>query len=265
MATIWTTYAWKDNENGDVDYISQELEVAGLKVKLDRWELRAGHRLWDQIANFITDPKLCDAWLIVATQNSLVSEPCREELAYALDRALSSRGKDFPVIAVFPAAVDFTLIPPAIRTRLFVSLTDADWKERIIAAAEGRPSVIEKAKVDPYFCRIHEFPDGDVPYAIEVRPRAGVWAPFLAAIRREEKDDVSPRIMIGPANNPQSGGVLFMYSEGSSRDGAFYCYQANNEATPTQSYYVWCKGLPTMLLFGIAHSPTQYVVNLSRV
>ncbi len=33
MATIWITYAWADNQSGDVDFIAQELVASGLKVK----------------------------------------------------------------------------------------------------------------------------------------------------------------------------------------------------------------------------------------
>src|SRR5258705_9124152 len=92
MATAWITYSWKDNQDGDVDFIAQELVRAGLAIKLDRWNIQAGKRLWEQIEKFITDADQCDGWIMYATQNSLASEPCREELAYALDRALSMRG-----------------------------------------------------------------------------------------------------------------------------------------------------------------------------
>src|SRR5688500_9638419 len=102
MATVWLTYAWADNDAGDVDYVAQALRDAGLEVKLDRWNLGAGRRLWDQIASFIQDPAHCDAWVLYATQNSLGSEPCREEYSYALDRALQSRGSTFAIIGVFP-------------------------------------------------------------------------------------------------------------------------------------------------------------------
>jgi hypothetical protein len=86
MAAAWITYAWKDNEQGDVDFIVQELVRAGLVMKLDRWNLQAGRRLWEQIDRFITDPNECDAWIFYATQNSLASEACREELAYRRGR-----------------------------------------------------------------------------------------------------------------------------------------------------------------------------------
>ena len=61
MATIWITYAWDDNKSGDIDFIAQELEQVGLNIKLDRWNIAAGKRLWDQIANFITSPNESDA------------------------------------------------------------------------------------------------------------------------------------------------------------------------------------------------------------
>ena len=147
MATTWLTYAWEDNKEGDVDFVAQELEQAGVSVKLDRWNLKAGKRLWEQIEHFIQDPQESDAWVLYATANSLGSEACKEEFAYALDRALRSRGQDFPVVGLFPGTVDEDLIPAGIRTRLYVSLTDPDWKERIKAAAPfygGNPSPIDK-------------------------------------------------------------------------------------------------------------------------
>jgi len=147
--SIWLTYAWDDNADGDVDFAAQELTDIGLEVKLDRWNLTAGKRLWEQIETFIQDSSKSDAWLLYATQASLGSEACREEFAYALDRALQTRGGDFPVIALFPAPVDRHLIPAGIKTRLFVSLTDPDWKERILAAAEKRQQHITRPQVEP--------------------------------------------------------------------------------------------------------------------
>ena len=44
------------------------------------------------------------------------SEPCLEEIAYALDRALRKRETDFPVIGIFPESLDRNIIPSAIAT-----------------------------------------------------------------------------------------------------------------------------------------------------
>ena len=88
MAKVWLTYSWEDNKNKDVDYLAQEMQSSGLSVKLDRWNLSAGKRLWEQIEIFICDPNQSDAWVLYATQNSLGSQKCKEEYSYALDRSL---------------------------------------------------------------------------------------------------------------------------------------------------------------------------------
>jgi hypothetical protein len=250
MATIWITYAWADNKDGDVDFIAQELERAGLKVKLDRWNLTAGKRLWEQIETFIQSTDQSDAWLMVATHNSLSSEPCKEEFAYALNRALGARGHAFPVIGLFPGPADDSLIPAAIKTRLYVSITDPDWKERIVAAAEGRTHAATRVAVDPFYLKVHAGLPGDRPFAIEVRPRAGVWAPFIAGILNGEKEAVDPFRIRGPRDHPTNTGMMTNAGEGTTPDGRHWLMVANDECTPTQSYYVWCRKLPSLLIFG---------------
>ena len=190
MAALWVTYAWADNRDNDVDFVVQELSAAGLTVKLDRWNIVAGKRLWEQLDNFIGNPKECDAWILYATGNSLGSGPCKEEFAYALDRALASRGQSFPVIALFPASVDSSLIPAGIRTRLHVSRRDVDWKERVVAATEGRQHVPTRATVEPFHLNVHRLAFGG--FAIEVRPRAGSWVPAVLAVPLQEVQRVQP-------------------------------------------------------------------------
>lgn len=266
--SIWITYAWNDNSDGDVDFCAQELVREGLVVKLDRWNLTAGRRLWEQIGDFIQDPSKSDGWLLYATQTSLGSEACKEEFFYAIDRALHTRGGDFPVIALFPTSVDTSLIPAGIRTRLFVSITDPDWKERIVAAVERRVSRITTPQVEPYFLKIHrwgEEPDNQ-SYVIEVRPRAGTWSPFLVGIPLNEKDEVSPQLIHGPSNQTSTSFacILFSQGEGPSQDGQLWLISAANEATPTHSYYVICKQLPSRLHFGQSGGAPQYEVTLGN-
>jgi hypothetical protein len=248
MATLWLTYSWDDNKSRDVDYLAQELESVGLTVKLDRWNLQAGRRLWEQIADFIQSPEQSDCWAIYATQASLGSEPCQEEFAYALDRALSSRGQAYPVIGIFAGPVDHSLIPAGIRTRLFVSTTDPDWKERIVAAAEGRAADISHSQVQPYEVKLHR--DGD-QWFIEMRPRAGTWSPFFAAIPATEAAEVEPDLSTAPQGRPIRGGALFSWHQGPSQDGRWLIIGAANEATPTLSYFLHCRNIPSRIAFGI--------------
>ena len=44
MNNLWLTYAWKDNEDKDIDFIIQELDKTTLKVKFDRRNLIPGQR-----------------------------------------------------------------------------------------------------------------------------------------------------------------------------------------------------------------------------
>lgn len=264
MAKIWITYAWDDNQHGDVDFVAQELGQAGVEVKLDRWNISAGRRLWEQIEGFITSPDQSDAWLLIATNNSLSSEPCKEEYAYALDRALRARGQNYSVIALFLGPVDQNLIPTGIRTRLYVSITDPDWNERIVAAGEGRLHNVQRPLIQPYYIQIHKHQTGLKPIAIEVRPRAGVWAPFVAAIPMSEKENVDPTIMIGPRDVPTNTGMLFNCGKGTSPDGKMYVMGAGNQATPTESYYIWCKTTPSTLIFGVNGRAPQFTVNLGN-
>lgn len=258
MATVWITYAWADNQHNDIDYVAQELGRAGLTVKLDRWNLGAGKRLWEQIETFICKSDQSDAWLLIATNNSLASEPCKEEFAYALDRALNTRGDAFPVIALFLTHTDPSLIPAAIRTRLHVSITDPDWKERIVAAVERRAHATSKLELEPYHVHVHHLQGQSKPIAIEVRPRAGVWAPFLAGIPISEKEKVQPTIMIGPREVPTNSGMLTNCGSGPSPDGSMWLMFAGNQSTPTESYYIWCMELPSKLLFGVNGRAPQF-------
>ena len=73
-----------------------------------------------------------------------------EELAYALHRALSNRGSGYPFIGILPGSIDLSLLPASIRTRLYVSLTDQNWIERIKAALEERPVDVFKPELMPF-------------------------------------------------------------------------------------------------------------------
>jgi len=186
-------FAWADNKDDQVTFIAQELRKAGLTVQMDAWTLGAGSRLWEQIEGYIANS---DAWVFVATHASLASQPCREELAMALDKALRTADNPFPVVGLFPGHVNMELIPTSIRTRLFVTLEQVDWIERIKAAAERRaPAIAEKA-IEPYLLKVHQ---QDGAFAIELRPRAGQWAPALVMVPLNECEDLQPQARIEPA------------------------------------------------------------------
>lgn len=270
MSTLWLTYSWKDNTANDVDFMAQEIKTTGVNVKLDRWDLAAGKRLWEQIGAKISDPSVCQSWGIYATQDSLVSEPCKEELYYALDRAISSRGEAFPIIGIFPSPIESSLIPPAIRIRLYVSLTDPDWKERVRAAVLGEKVSISRIEVLPYEVKIHTIdPTNYTPRAgldgktaIELRPRAGVWCPIFVGIPSSESERVNPELRRGPKGHVPAGCVLHGGTPQLSKCGTYWGMTAMDEATPTQSLYLICDSLPSRIKFGVNGGAPQYEINL---
>jgi hypothetical protein len=250
MPSLWITYAWTDNEDHDVDFLAQELGRAGLTVKLDRWNLPTGQRLWGHIADFISNPAQSDAWAIYATQRSLGSEACREELAYALDRALSFRSDVYPVIALFPGPVETSLLPASLRVRLCASTTDPGWKERIVAAVEHRAPAIDQQQVLPFVARAHPAPP-PFKHVFEVRPRAGVWDPFIFAIPAEEKDRIGMTIRPGPPRRvPSLAGIVMERGDGITPDGKWYFCLGYEPATPTHSYYAFVREMPSVFGFG---------------
>jgi hypothetical protein len=136
-APLWITYAWVDNKEGDFDYLISELQAAGVVAKFDKVALVPGQRLWDQIAKQITEGAI-SGWAYLVTPQSIASEPCREELAYALDRALRARDESFPLIGLL-RDVAINDVPAAIRVRLCIDLRDPAWAQAVVAAIEGRP------------------------------------------------------------------------------------------------------------------------------
>ncbi len=261
MPTIWITYAWDDNINGDVDFIAQELAGAGLRVKLDHWQIRSGKRLWERIDGFIQDETASHAWLLYATENSLGSESCREEFAYALDQVLSRRGEDFPVIALFAGPVEEISMPAGIRSCLNVSLSDPEWTERITAAVDRRSPSLLRPRLEPFTIEIYQPASGaDRRLVIEIRPRAGTWSPFFAAVPLAEKDRLLPRILYGPRGRVQKSAAPQTASEAPSHDDAWWVLFAQAGATPVQSYYIHCNERPSRLAFGVHGGRPQFIV-----
>src|SRR5690349_13983411 len=94
---LWITYAGVDNQQGNFDYLTQELGNVGIEARYDKIALIPGQRLWDQIAQEITQSPI-GGWASLVTANSLTSQACQEELSYALKRALEAKGAVFPLV-----------------------------------------------------------------------------------------------------------------------------------------------------------------------
>ncbi|MDZ7283502.1 toll/interleukin-1 receptor domain-containing protein [Sphingomonas sanguinis] len=243
MTKIWLTYAWKDNEEEDVDHIIAELSARGLDVGYDRVELLAGRRLWEQIDVAIKDPGVV-AWAIYVTENSLKSEPCQEELAYALDRALRTRGAKFPLIGLFPGNLDREIIPSAIATRLYVNLRTNDWAEQVVNAVKGARRGSQSPPT-PYGHALHKRPNG---YCLEVWPRTGTWSPSYGIVPEAEAEKLR-----GVSTGPR--GVLDgmrMVIDGEGYQNGVFGRVINNPVDAVNSLQINLAELPSWIEFGPA-------------
>jgi hypothetical protein len=109
------------------------------------------------------------------------------------------------------------------------------------------------AKILPYALTVHEPKTEKQKYKIEVRPQTGTWAPFIIAVPMAEKDTIKPSIYHGLKDDLAVASIMSVPQPGEfpSSDGKWWMMRANNEATPTQSYYLQCDVLPGEILFGV--------------
>jgi hypothetical protein len=247
VKTLWISYSWKDNSEGDVDFLAQQIAKAGVSVKLDRYVLQAGKRLWSQIEEHICNADECDAWCVYLTQNSLTSEAVLEEIGFAIDRALGSRGGAFPIIGINPGDVDRNIIPASLRSRLYVNLVDEDWLERVVASVENRQPNITKQNILPIFIKETIVENKNV---IEFRPRAGRWCPAFIAVPEAEYEAVSA-IMQGPSGLASLDGLIsssdFSYEDNNGRWSGKFVF---HNITPINSLYLGLSKKVSSVIFG---------------
>lgn len=240
---LWLTYAWKDNEDDDVDYVIQTLRSEGIEVKYDRVQLLAGRRLWAAIDRGISDPQSTDGWAIYLTKNSLQSEPCQEELSYALDRALRTKGGDFPIIGIFPAPVDRTLIPSSIATRLYVDLRQPDWSSKIYYGLK-REIFSSQKDVAPFVIKYHHNKNELI---IEIRSRAGRWYPAYFAVPESELPLVR-LASYGPAGSPPISAMVARRDV--VLDNGFRAVELSHSVDSQNSMYIYVNSEPSTFAFG---------------
>jgi hypothetical protein len=201
---LWLTYAWSDNDEGDFDFLVQELEKNGIPAIYDKISLIPGHKLWTQIADKIGKEAL-SAWVYLITPNSIASAACQEELAYALQRALDTKGDEFPLIGLLHK-VSISDVPLALRVRLCVNLANPDWIEEIRAGVEGVPPSRRTQAQLPYIIKTHNSYLNRLNHnAIEIRPRFGEIAYWRLAFPSDGPQPI--HWGAGPANG---GGISAM-------------------------------------------------------
>jgi hypothetical protein len=253
---IWITYSWADNDEGDFDYLVQELEKAGLSALYDKIALIPGRKLWQQIAAKIEKEPL-SGWAYLITPQSLSSKACQEELSYALQRALETKGEEFPLIGLLHQ-ISIRDVPLALRIRLCVNLANPDWIEEIRAATLGRPPQTPLRQQPTVVVKIHTNYLGDPnATAVEFRPRFGELTYWRIAFPAN-----GPRPSSwgsGPANGGGISSIMTSSIEGRGIEvlsTQMDFVGAGNTLTASTSAYVVFRGqLPDKLFFGVSRKP----------
>jgi hypothetical protein len=253
---LWITYSWADNDEGDFDYLVQELEKAGIPALYDKIALVPGRRLWAQIANKITREPL-SGWAYLITPQSVSSAACQEELGYALQRALETQGEEFSLIGLLHR-VSIRDVPLALRIRLCVNLANPDWVEEIRAATLGRPLRISPRETSPLVVKIHtNYLGNPEATSVEFRPRFGELIYWRIAFPANGPHPSSWGV--GPSNG---GGISSMKTSSIEGRGLELLgiqmdfVGAGDALSPSKSAYVVFKGSPpSRIFFGVSREP----------
>lgn len=252
---LWITYAWADNKEGDFDHLINELRAAGIDTQFDRIALIPGQRLWDQIANKITTGDI-GGWAYLVTPNSLASEPCKEELSYALDRALSVKGGVFPIVGLMHNILAADL-PPPLKVRLSVPVGTPGWIEQIKAALEQRAPVIEPPGTNPFKVTVHKDYLGKPGLvAVEFTPRFGELRYWRVAY--PQSGPLAVAKSFGPAGGGGVSMVLREFLEGTTVEHGHHMnfFGSGDPLSPhTSAYAAFQDGCPDQIWFGWSKEP----------
>lgn len=243
MKKVWLTYAWKDNEDEDVNFVISQLKASGLDVMYDRRQIIPGQRIWPQIDSLISKTSV-DAWVYYVTENSLKSQPCIEELNYALHEALSARGEGFPLIGLIPSHYDMQLLPKALSTRLCVSLRESDWLGRIVAGVNREVPPEPELNELKYGHKLHS---GDMGLVLEVWPRTGTWSPVFAAVLENERDSMK---YILPGNRNMITGMGKSTRSAEVEIAGYASQTFDDPVTADRTLHIYLNRLPSQMIFG---------------
>jgi hypothetical protein len=125
-----------------------------------------------------------------------------------------------------------------------------------MASVEYRKPNVSRAQIESYDLVVYEPFKGEV--VIEVRPRKDIRSPFLVAIPAAEKKMIEPSLMCGPAKTIPTAGVLDTIRSALSQDSKWWLMSNADMATPTKSYYLFCRRLPSVIVFGANRAKPQY-------
>lgn len=243
MGTVWITFATVDNVDGDVDYLAQEIGRAGLRTRQHPLFPDEDDKIDRLMPAFLGREDQSDAWILYASETTLANGR-RDRIAAALKNAFEKRGV-FPAIGILRDNVSSNGVPLTATLRA----DDAEWRLHAGDALGSPLPPPSHEGLPPYLAKLHPAPP---PYKhmFEFRPKMGRWDSFLFAILPEEKASVAPAIR------------PFETEEGFSDDAEWYFRIGRTPATPSTSYFVMLKEMPSRMAFGQEGSDEAVILNM---
>jgi hypothetical protein len=246
MGTVWITFATEDNVDGDVDYLAQEISRSGSRTRQHPLFVGEDDKIDRLMPAFLGRPDQSDAWILYASRKTLEGGRL-ERITTALANSLEKRG-EFPLIGVFrelEAGVQARELPLTDR----LAADDPEWRDRLGEALGVNLTRSSDDGLPPYIAKLHPG-SGQFKHVFEFRPKMGRWDSFLFAILPEERATVAPEIR------------PFESAEGFSDDAEWYFQIARTPATPSTSYFVMMREMPSRVAFGQEGKDEVVILNM---
>jgi len=175
-------------------------------------------------------------------------------LAYALQRALETKGDEFPLIGLLHG-VSIRDVPLALRVRLCVNLANPDWLEEIRAGINGVTPRRPSPSHEPFIVNIHHgFLGQRENIAIEIRPRFGELRYWRLAFPSNGPQPIAWGT--GPANGGGIGATKrdSIESEFANIDGSPMKFVGAGDpvSAAMSAYAVFSGSSPERCFFGVA-------------
>jgi hypothetical protein len=265
MAEIWLTHDVEDNLGYAVDFAVTELERAGVVLRIDGRNLRTDP-LWQRAGASLLNPRKISAWCVYLSEATLSRADSLGQIVEAAAKVAEQRPGDLAIALVRPGSPGGRPIPPALASLPSIRMSEQYWAERLRAAVEKRRPEIPPPGIHPYALTLHQWgAEERQQQALEIRPIAGSWGPFVAGVPLREKDLVRPRLVHGP-RGPVPADRPYQADDGTpSDDGQWWLLKGAAPADRLNSYYLRHDRMPETILFGVDGGHATYAVRLRPV
>jgi hypothetical protein len=256
-ARLWISYPWIDREERDFTYLVSQLKDSHIEATYDSFQLLPNTHLWERTVQRLRGIGF-DGWLYILTHQCFTRRTCTDELTAAINQALQHLGPGFPMAGLM-YGIGTQQVPPMLRVRPCVSLTDPNWKQQISEVLKCHTPQIKKGLMreeTQFSWTLHPNYCGDPSMtAVEVSSKGESIQYWRFAIPKSSR-------AIGWGQGPSGGHkishVRCSEAMGTGKHGNHEVawFGAESSISVTESAYaVFSEPLPEFIGFGAAKSP----------